>query len=81
MTARYTPRGRDDGGQAFPDSGTHEGRQWAPAGGMTLRDYFASKVLPEALRQNAEREVPVNDPYIAGLCYDMADAMLEARKK
>lgn len=31
-----------DGGAAFPQSGCAQYAQWAPEGGMTLRDYFAA---------------------------------------
>ncbi len=41
--------------------------------GMTLRDYFASKVLVTACENNGPKEA-------AELAYLYADAMLEARK-
>ena len=47
--------------------------------GMTLRDYFAAKVLQALLT----RETKFNGDLMlyAGAAYDMADAMLEARKQ
>ena len=63
---------KDTGGPAFPyvcdadfDYGT----------GMTLRDYFAAKAL-----QGMSAEI--NDEVRAARwCYEMADAMMEARKQ
>lgn len=48
--------------------------------GMTLRDYFAAKAMQgELASQNNEREW--NDMYkLARYSYDIADAMLQARK-
>ena len=48
--------------------------------GMTLRDYFAAKAMQgELASQNNEREW--NDMYkLARYSYDIADAMIEARK-
>lgn len=50
------------------------------SGGMTLRDYFAAKAMQgELASQNNEREW--NDMYkLARYSYDIADAMIEARK-
>ena len=47
--------------------------------GMTLRDYFAAKVLQALLT----REIKFSGDLMlyAGAAYDMADAMLEARKQ
>ncbi len=66
----------ETGGPAFP---TH------PDGalindGMTLRDYFAAKAM-QACLQNARPE-DTDEPLItwAQDAYDMADAMLKARK-
>ena len=55
----------------FIRSSTHEG--------MTLRDYFAAKVLQALLT----REIKFSGDLMlyAGAAYDMADAMLEARNK
>lgn len=64
------------GGPAFPpmhDPNTH-------VFGMTLRDYFAAKELTTANRGISYLHDPVECKRIAGHCYLMADAMLEARK-
>jgi hypothetical protein len=64
-----------NGGPAFPSHGsmgevTHEG--------MTLRDYFAAKAM-QGLVENANwRGMP--EDALAKAAYNMADAMLEARK-
>ena len=42
--------------------------------GMTLRDYFAAK----AMQFFVNEDMPNNE--IAEFCYQLADAMLEARK-
>ena len=65
----------NDGGPAFPvtDLGVHG------HGGMSLRDWFAGKALVgEIMYQGLEgRETA----HIAGMVYEMADAMLAARAK
>ena len=59
---------------AFPHFG-HTG--WSNSGGMTLRDYFAAKVMQgicasgPALEWSSDR--------LAAEAYDLADAMLKAR--
>jgi hypothetical protein len=65
------------GGPAFP---CHPGIENPLYDGMTLRDYFASKAM-QACLQNARPE-DTDEPLItwAQDAYDMADAMLEARK-
>lgn len=63
---------------AFP--GTQYARGVSPSGhnaGMTLRDYFAAKAM-QALVSDHLRS---NRDDIALAAYDMADAMLRARKK
>ena len=45
--------------------------------GMTLRDYFAAKALTGFCAGGTHGD-PL--PIIAGLAYDMADAMLKARE-
>lgn len=53
--------------------------------GLSLRDYFAAKVLPEIYRQYADQANAKNqwDPgwkmYLAVDSYRMADAMIDAR--
>lgn len=46
------------------------------AGGMTLRDYFAAKALQGSVANDGY--VP-NKQYLAQWCYEMADAMMQAR--
>lgn len=69
------------GGAAFPQSGFD---RWAPEGGMTLRDYFAAKIIvpliggsPGASFGSSHPETNLN---YAKAAYSIADAMLEARK-
>lgn len=48
--------------------------------GMSLRDYFAAKVLNGICSNPGyNKEYPKKN--VVELCYEMADAMLEARKK
>ena len=65
----------DTGGSAFPtaeNNGCNSGEA-----GMTLRDYFAAKVV-----QTMCEEVSRYDQFqaVAKDAYKMADAMMEARK-
>jgi hypothetical protein len=62
---------KETGGPAFPVTG-HIELEW----GMTLRDYFAAKSMQGLIA--AGKSIPWIE--IAGVAYDMADAMLEARK-
>ncbi len=47
--------------------------------GMTLRDYFAAKAL-EALAEKSYYENGISNTRLAKHVYDLADAMMEARK-
>ena len=50
--------------------------------GMTLRDYFAAKVLPVIYTESTDNEESYATPIdIAEQAYMMADAMLFAREK
>jgi len=49
----------------------------APHSGMTLRDYFAAKAMSGCLDENI---TPNMFDHIATWSYQMADAMMEARK-
>ena len=62
----------NNGGPAFPalDARTM-------LSGMTLRDYFAAKAMQALL---AEPKVTKDLMLYAGAAYDVADAMMEARK-
>lgn len=72
--------GIDDGGPAFPGG---ENKYFDPEQGMSLRDYFAAKAIgpivqlvmpePKIIPEKSARSVAL-------LCYDIADAMIEARK-
>ena len=66
---------RETGGPAFPF--VEPSNECNVATGMTLRDYFAAKVL------EGRMSIPgrFDNEYEAALCYNLADAMLEARKK
>jgi hypothetical protein len=76
---------KPDGGPAFPvDSGrlgVFTGKVEDTAGtGMTLRDYFAGKVLAGAISCRADN----NGGFAAALaeeCYRVADAMIAARDR
>ena len=46
--------------------------------GMTLRDYFAAKAMQGSLADDAVVHSPAA---FAEWCYELADAMLEAREK
>lgn len=58
------------GGSAFPMVGEGYARE-----GMTLRDYFAAKALPYSLKNSFSTSGAVVE------AYEIADAMLEARKE
>jgi hypothetical protein len=66
------------GGHAFPCA-IHEG--------MTLRDYFAASIaghcVPIIMSASASGGIPAADAtkLIADMAYELADAMLEARKR
>lgn len=78
--------GAHDGGPAFP---VCNGQSSYSLPGMTLRDYFAAKALPVAMQwigHNYAHDMgaftwdPEDVPAIAVRAYELADAMLEARK-
>jgi hypothetical protein len=67
------------GGPAFPyEYFDHQLSRTRTMAGMTLRDYFAAKVVPTYLADPAFSNVTQGT--IARLAYDMADSMLEARE-
>lgn len=74
---------KENGGPAFPAQFFDE-----RATGMTLRDYFAAKSLTLAWNTwhegyfdlSKDQEYDVVHRAIASIAYDMADAMIEARK-
>lgn len=66
-----------DGGPAFPHMMTAGHRDYAP--GLTMRDWFAGQAMIGAVSTNVR---PVDPPdVIARESYQIADAMLEARKR
>jgi hypothetical protein len=66
---------KETGGPAFPSTEDHGLNSGMP--GMTLRDYFAAKAM-QADISRVGHYAHKGDP--ARLAYQMADAMLEARK-
>ena len=68
---------KDDGGPAFPVTVPDKyGR--APSG-MTLRDWFAGQALP-VVHHHGGRYGPQGLKQVAEQAYEVADAMLAARK-
>jgi hypothetical protein len=66
--------GKDTGGYAFPHTIEHLHKP--VTAGMTLRDYFAAKVMQSIIAMEGA------DPATAaGIAYTCADAMLKAREK
>ena len=66
----------DNGGPAFPIYPRSEGsqtREISGAIGMTLRDYFAFGMMKEYMPKYPRA-------IAAGMCYEDADAMIQARK-
>lgn len=84
---------KDNGGPAFPVSDVMalEPRTTAEmvslAHGMTLRDYFAAKALPQAAsrytkaHEDGEYLPEESYPQVAFCAYKLADAMLAERTK
>jgi hypothetical protein len=76
-----------DGGFAFPvleeytkfneATGQYED-YYAPHGGMSLRDYFATKAMQALIAHYGDEG---DDPKCASLAYGFADAMLAERSK
>lgn len=68
----------NDGGLAFPDPARVTGH--CGEVGMTLLDYFAAKAMQGLLAAQIHgfNDHPANGP-LAGIAYDIADAMLRAR--
>jgi hypothetical protein len=63
------------GGPAFP---CHPGIENPLYDGMTLRDYFASKAMQAMESRELPKAILATD--VAEAAYEMADAMLKARK-
>lgn len=62
---------RDDGGPAFP---SHGSMGEVVQEGMSLRDYFAAKAMGALANHSADIDV------VSERAYELADAMLKARK-
>ena len=86
----------NDGGPAFPVLDTSQNLatgettvHQACYSGMTLRDYFAAKAMQgllsdgSAINEDTGKKLSIPDDaaLIAVVAYDIADAMLEARKE
>ena len=62
--------------EAFDDSIAHPAHT-----GITIQDYFAAKAMQGAISGCAARGEVIMYSDLAGLSYEMADAMLKARQK
>lgn len=79
---------KDTSGPAFPYSGVHKGSDMnyiIDNHGMTLRDYFAAKALPDLIagysrNQGSGPYLDASPDKIAYWAYRYADAMLKARE-
>jgi hypothetical protein len=65
----------DKGGPAFPTATLAQKTE----GGMTLRDYFAAKVM-QGLLASLPSDTTLYVSNVAKWSYEMADAMLKARQ-
>ncbi|MDR8492004.1 hypothetical protein OSC18_21180 [Serratia nevei] len=75
---------KETGGQAFPMLGNvGYNSDWQVEEGMTLRDYFAAKVMQRTFASGTRVTIGTNhEEEMFGLAkdfYSMADAMLKAR--
>lgn len=76
---------KEDGGPAFPTEGANYEYPYCTSG-MTLRDYFAAKVLP-VIVDNLPSGTSIGTSYplanlgAARVAYAMADAMIKAREE
>ena len=69
-----------NGGPAFPTVAHFDCEHIANDPGMTLRDYFAAKALPAVLAQKDVHKHTSEWQNAAWIAYQIADAMIEARK-
>lgn len=77
----------DYGGPAFPvvtrkgydEYGHQAGATIWQFGGMTLRDYFAAKAMQGMLAEGSTESTAMSS-LLAACAYDIADAMIAARK-
>ncbi|EOE0256430.1 hypothetical protein ACKAAW_004626 [Enterobacter hormaechei] len=75
---------KNDGGYAFPMEAT-DATAWRDCNqGMTLRDYFAAKVLQGVMASGTSMSIGTNHEEamldMARAFYSMADAMIKARE-
>lgn len=75
---------QNDGGSAFPVVGMQQRANQEFLGvfqtGMTLRDYFAAKAM-QGMCANGDADNYEDFEDMAGVAYQMADAMLTERQK
>lgn len=66
-----------NGGPAFPcDEQIRDSMIYQPEPGLSIRDYFAAKALPQVMADNPS----MGDLKIAQAAYSLADAMIKARE-
>ena len=73
---------KDNGGPAFPCQ--YQGDTHSDASGLSMRDYFAAKALMGMLSNeecNPFHQFDFNAKVWSKKSYELADAMLEARKQ
>jgi hypothetical protein len=71
---------KETGGPAFPLHNHGVQTLGMHISGMTLRDYFAAKAMPQAFKEVEEAEsYNIND--VAAIAYQYADAMLKEREQ
>jgi hypothetical protein len=77
---------KETGGPAFPTSDWDENDKAYKMHGITMRDYFAAKAL-QGMSANPEdvhdADLETYDEYVKEIsrcAYELADAMMEARK-
>jgi hypothetical protein len=67
--------------KAFPQRVSTE-YQYQVEHGMDLRDYFAAKAMQGMFANSSTQKIERKDlPLFALVCYEMADAMMKARKQ
>lgn len=70
---------KETGGPAFPwDEKNDDGSYYHGTPGMTLRDYFAGQALITLTETGMAHKMKAS--MVAQAAYEIADAMLEARK-
>jgi len=71
----------ETGGPAFPSTNQVRIGDMSTSGhaGLDLRDYFASKAM-QAMLSSPNCPMKVDNSELAKISYEVADAMLEARK-